>query len=134
MMRALVWLCLSFALSGVAMVAGAQGARPVDLGEDLRANLVTKPSLDQVVRAFLRSGLDDVEITAILDYDEHGTIIAATLSASSGDVALDDAIVDWCKRARLGAGAAGRGRLPFFLVNEEGERLDGAKADGKSGR
>jgi TonB family protein len=77
------------------------------------AELAFKPSLETVLRRFMSAPMSEASAVAHVDHDDTGRVTAVHLVQSSGNAALDQAILAWTKRIKLKPGAAGTGRLPF---------------------
>lgn len=92
-------------------------------GAQPRPALVSRPSLEPVQQAFLASRAPSVHVVLVLEYDANGVPTGFALDPPSGNAGLDAAILEWGRQVRLTPGKAGRGRLPFDLINDE---LDGA--------
>lgn len=91
---------------------------PAPAANESRPRLVVRPSVAPVEEAFKASGLAQVRSVLVVTYDAEGVVTDVALQAPSGNAALDRAIVTWGRAVRLMPGKAGRGRLPFDLVNE----------------
>lgn len=86
---------------------------------NLASRLYFKPSFNAIEDALNASGRPWLYAVAILTYDAMGNVKTVRLEGSTGVEAVDEAILDWCRAARLTRGAAGEGRLPFNLSAEE---------------
>lgn len=87
--------------------------------DEARPGLVVRPSLAPVEAAFQASGLAQARPVLTVTYDAQGVVTDAVLKTPSGNAALDQAVLDWGRAARLSPGKAGSGSLPFDLVNDE---------------
>jgi TonB family protein len=91
-------------------------ALPEDAGsipEIKVAELAFKPSLETVLRRFASTPMSEASAEVHVDHDDTGRVTAVRLVQSSGNAALDQAMLAWTKRMKLKPGAAGTGRLPF---------------------
>lgn len=86
---------------------------------EARPALVVRPSLAPVADAFNASGLAKARPVLALTYDAQGVVTDAVLTTASGNDALDQAVLAWGRAARVSPGKAGKGSLPFDLVNDE---------------
>lgn len=94
-------------------------APPPSEQAEARPALVVRPSLAPVAQAFNASGLAKARPVLVMTYDAQGVVTAAVLTTASGNDALDQAILVWGRAARVSPGKAGKGSLPFDLVNDE---------------
>lgn len=92
-------------------MGGPGDAREIPIIDVIR--LQFRPSMAPIINAVMAANLDRMDAEVEIDYDEQGVVTAVRLIESSGRTRLDKAILDWARQARLGAGAAGTGRLPF---------------------
>lgn len=84
-----------------------------------RVSMVSRPSLEPIQKAFAASGMRSARPVLVIDYDDKGTPTAVHLDPTSGNAALDQAILDWGRAVKLTPGKAGNGRMPFSLVDED---------------
>lgn len=116
--RALVagLLGVSLLLPLVAFADGMQGGpAETKVLAAPRATLASRPSFAPIAEALRATGRSDLQAVAIVSYDASGVVQAVRLDPGTGEQVVDDAIIAWCKAARLTPGVAGEGRLPFDL-------------------
>lgn len=119
------WAPKSLVCLFLAVMASAAGASQVEAfagaeqEPSLENRLYSKPSFNAIEDALNASGRPRLYAVAVLTYDAMGNVKAVRLERSTGVQAVDEAILGWCKAARLTRGAAGEGWLPFNLSVEE---------------
>ncbi len=131
MLKISLYALFAFVFVGTAVAqepsATPTAADPAEAPAIPRVSLAYRPALKAVQEAFVASGLDSVASVLVVDYDAKGVILNVFFDKASGDEALDRAILDWGKQARVTPGVAGRGKLPFRLVN--GDTSSAPKTD-----
>lgn len=88
-------------------------ASVAELPEIRTEHFVERPPMKDLIRTFVETGRRGGSLELGLEYSADGAITHVEVLRSSGNATLDQAAVDWTRRARLRAGDAGRGRLPF---------------------
>lgn len=99
------------ALANTGQAAPAETSAPAEP----RVVLVSRPSFAPIAEALQATGRSRLHAVAIVRYDAAGVVQAVRLDPGTGEQAVDDAILAWCKAATLTPGSAGEGRLPFDL-------------------
>jgi TonB family protein len=94
-------------------VDDSPAASVAELPEIRTEHFVERPPMKDLIRTFVETGRRGGSLELGLEYAADGVITHVEVIRSSGNATLDQAAVDWTKRARLRAGDAGRGRLPF---------------------
>lgn len=119
------WSAKSLICLFLAVMAGAADASQPSLfvGQQQEPSLANRlysmPSFNAIEDALNASGHPRLYVVAVLTYDAMGNVKVVRLEGSTGVQAVDEAILDWCRAARLTRGAAGEGRLPFNLSAED---------------
>ena len=76
-----------------------------------------RPPMRGIIDALKRTRLDGLSTRIKLGFDADGKVIDAALLESTGDEALDRAILKWAKDVKLKAGSPGGGGvLPMTLM------------------
>jgi hypothetical protein len=83
-----------------------------------RATVVLRPSFSTITDAYGKTGFKSLSLRVLLDYDDRGRVVRASLSKTSGNEALDAAIIEWAMKLELSPGKAGSGSLPFEFTSE----------------
>ncbi len=100
-----------------------------------RAEILSRPPLDPVARAFIASGIKMTRPMLVIEYDADGTPIKVSLDPASGNAALDEAILTWGRQVKLKPailGEPGTGRMPFDLVVDPEKTASQRNADASS--
>lgn len=94
-------------------VEDSPAASVAELPEIRTEHFVERPPMKDLIRTFVETGRRGGSLELGLEHSADGVVTHVEVLHSSGNATLDQAAVDWTKRARLRAGDAGRGRLPF---------------------
>jgi TonB family protein len=94
-------------------VDDSPAASVAELPEIRTEHFVERPPMKDLIRTFVETGRRGGSLELGLEYSADGAITHVEVLRSSGNAMLDQAAIDWTRRARLRAGDAGRGRLPF---------------------
>lgn len=87
--------------------AAAQSTRP---------KVCSQPSWEKLESAVKNSPLNGVvSLKVWLEFDAKGKVNVARLKSSSGDAALDAAVIDWALQIGICPGTPGAGYIPFVF-------------------